>query len=138
MTTNLPNPDVALSDTASQPDEQPVHIPKTSAASQPFQDTTTTELSDDPEEYQMETPESAVLQKAAKVDIDARATISNLLKDKEQEWAAVAAKKGPLQLLDLPLDVLKEIVKEVNFLYLYKLRGRVLIISMYRLLIQTT
>lgn len=46
--------------------------------------------------------------------LDARSSISNLLKDKEQEWTAVAEKQGPLQLLDLPVDILKEIVKEVS------------------------
>ena len=43
--------------------------------------------------------------------------LSKLLQDKEQEWAAVTQKKeekGPLQLLDLPMDVLKEIVREVR------------------------
>ncbi|KAL9113965.1 MAG: hypothetical protein Q9227_002099 [Pyrenula ochraceoflavens] len=43
--------------------------------------------------------------------------LSKLLQNKEQEWAAVAQKreeKGPLQLLDLPVDVLKEIVREVT------------------------
>lgn len=45
---------------------------------------------------------------------DARTKISNFLaKDKEQEWTRVKEKEGPLHLLDLPLDVLKEIVKEV-------------------------
>jgi hypothetical protein len=42
-----------------------------------------------------------------------RKKLSKLLKGKEEEWTAVAQKKGPLQLLDLPMDVLKEIVKEV-------------------------
>lgn len=40
---------------------------------------------------------------------------ARLLKGKEKEWAAVVEnKKGPLRLLDLPMDVLKEIVKEVR------------------------
>lgn len=39
--------------------------------------------------------------------------LSKLLKGKEEEWTAVAQKKGPLQLLDLPMDILKEIIKEV-------------------------
>ena len=42
-----------------------------------------------------------------------RKKLSKLLKGKEEEWAAVARKKGPLKLLDLPMDILKEIVKEV-------------------------
>lgn len=44
-----------------------------------------------------------------------KAGLARLLKGKEKEWAAVVAnKKGPLKLLDLPMDVLKEIVKEVR------------------------
>lgn len=43
--------------------------------------------------------------------------MAQLLKDKEKEWAAAIEKKGPLQLLDLPVDVLKEIIKEVSILY---------------------
>lgn len=44
-----------------------------------------------------------------------KAGLARLLKGKEKEWAAVVAnKKGPLRLLDLPMDVLKEIVKEVT------------------------
>jgi len=55
-------------------------------------------------------------EKIERAGIDARTKISNLLKDKEQEWTAVMEKKGPLRLLDLPIDVLKEIVKEVRLL----------------------
>ncbi|KAI9835000.1 MAG: hypothetical protein M1819_002723 [Sarea resinae] len=40
--------------------------------------------------------------------------ISELLKGKEEEWTAIVDKKRPLQLLDLPVDILKEIVKEVT------------------------
>jgi len=43
-----------------------------------------------------------------------RKKFSKFLKGREEEWTAVAQKKGPLQLLDLPMDVLKEIVKEVR------------------------
>lgn len=39
--------------------------------------------------------------------------MSKLLQGKEKEWAAVIEKKGPLTLLDLPVDILKEIVREV-------------------------
>ncbi|KAG9248449.1 hypothetical protein BJ878DRAFT_37032 [Calycina marina] len=46
--------------------------------------------------------------------MDARSKLSSLLKDKEQEWTDVVKKEGPLRLLDLPLDVLKEIIKEVT------------------------
>jgi len=39
--------------------------------------------------------------------------VSRTLKGKEKEWAAVAEKKRPLQLLDLPVDILREIVGHV-------------------------
>lgn len=39
--------------------------------------------------------------------------LSRLLQGKEKEWAAVAERNGSLQLLDLPVDILKEIVREV-------------------------
>lgn len=51
----------------------------------------------------------------ASVRGDVQEKISKLLKGKEEEWTAVANKKGPLQLLDLPMDLLKEIIKEVLF-----------------------
>ena len=40
--------------------------------------------------------------------------ISELLKGKEKEWTAVTRKVGPLRLLDLPLDLLREILREVS------------------------
>jgi hypothetical protein len=40
--------------------------------------------------------------------------VSRTLKGKEKEWAAVAEKKRPLQLLDLPVDILREIVGHVS------------------------
>ncbi|KAI9871415.1 MAG: hypothetical protein M1830_002936, partial [Pleopsidium flavum] len=36
------------------------------------------------------------------------------LKGKEKELAAAVGRRGPLQLLDLPVDILKEIIKEVT------------------------
>jgi len=116
MTTSLPSPDLAFSDTASQPDEHLLSIPKTSAACQASNDMKASDLSDDSDSYHMGTPASVASDKMEKPgSLDARAKISNLLKDKEQEWRAVAERKGPLRLLDLPMDVLKEIVKEVRF-----------------------
>jgi len=41
--------------------------------------------------------------------------VSRTLKGKEKEWTAVAEKKRPLQLLDLPVDILREIVGHVSF-----------------------
>lgn len=59
-----------------------------------------------------------VQQKTGDVAPSPSEKISELLKDKEGEWTAVVAKKGttkgPIRLLDLPLDVLKEILKEVS------------------------
>ncbi|CCU76824.1 F-box domain-containing protein [Blumeria hordei DH14] len=53
-------------------------------------------------------------EKCGKGKIDPRAKISDLLKDREIEWTAIVAKKGPLQILDLPIDILKLIVKEIT------------------------
>lgn len=111
MATNLPNSDIALSDTASQPDDQPIAIPKTSASSQPSTDLKPNGY---PQQHQMSTPELETAGKASEPGMDARTKISSLLKDKEQEWTAVVEKKGPLRLLHLPMDILKEIVKEVS------------------------
>lgn len=41
-------------------------------------------------------------------------TISKFLKGKEREWDALSQRKGPLTLLELPVDILRLIVKEVN------------------------
>jgi hypothetical protein len=40
--------------------------------------------------------------------------LSRSLKGKDKEWTAVAEKKRPLQLLDLPLDILREIISQVS------------------------
>ncbi|KAK7540520.1 uncharacterized protein J3D65DRAFT_237967 [Phyllosticta citribraziliensis] len=42
-----------------------------------------------------------------------RDAISKLLNGKEKEWTAIAEKKGPLRLLDLPVDILKEIINHL-------------------------
>ncbi|KAI0596975.1 hypothetical protein F4775DRAFT_561883 [Biscogniauxia sp. FL1348] len=41
-------------------------------------------------------------------------TISRLLKGKSHEWEAIRSKTGPLNLLDLPVDILRLIVKEIT------------------------
>ncbi|KAI0021526.1 hypothetical protein F4780DRAFT_770208 [Xylariomycetidae sp. FL0641] len=41
--------------------------------------------------------------------------ISKLLKGKTREWEAVRSKPGPLHLLDLPVDILRLIVKEITY-----------------------
>ncbi|EKD19356.1 uncharacterized protein L3040_009204 [Drepanopeziza brunnea f. sp. 'multigermtubi'] len=115
MTSSLPIPDLALSGTASQLDQHLFTASKTSATSQASHAMKATDLSDDSDGYQMGTPASIASEKMVKQGLDARTKISNLLKDKEQEWTQVLERrKGPLRLLDLPLDVLKEIVKEVT------------------------
>ena len=111
MAAYQPSPDLPLSDTASQPDEQTISYPKTCAASQ----ASTTPKPPDSTIVQSQPPSAqSSSERAERTGSDARTKISNLLKDKEQEWAAVVDKKGPLRLLDLPMDVLKEIVKEVG------------------------
>ena len=40
--------------------------------------------------------------------------IARLLHGKEKEWLAIAEKSGPLRLLDLPVDILKEIVNHIT------------------------
>lgn len=39
---------------------------------------------------------------------------SRLLKGKEKEASVETKKEGPVQLLDLPLDILKDVLKEVG------------------------
>ena len=118
MTTSLPSPDLSLSDTASQPEEQITSIPKTSAACQQS-NIMKAGISDDSDGSQ--TPDSGD-DKIEKAAIDPRARLSSLLKEKEKEWTAVVEnREGPLRLLDLPVDVLKEIVKEVRALPLCRI-----------------
>jgi hypothetical protein len=72
-------------------------------------------LAGDVDGAQVGTTDAGEHDKTRKSTIDPRAKISSLLKDKEREWTAVVEnRKGPLRLLDLPMDVLKEIVKEVT------------------------
>lgn len=40
--------------------------------------------------------------------------LTKLLNGKEKEWTAIAEKKGPIQLLDLPVDILKAIIDHVR------------------------
>lgn len=42
-------------------------------------------------------------------------SIAKLLSEKKPEWEAVQTKKRPLYLLDLPVDILGLIVKEVRW-----------------------
>jgi len=45
-----------------------------------------------------------------------RAAVSRYLKDKEEEWNKVPERTGPLNLLELPVDILRLIVKEACLL----------------------
>jgi hypothetical protein len=128
MAASFPNPEMPLSDAASQPDDQLLSIPKTSSSIQSSNDIMTPEQSSDDEMSAVETPQNNVA--------DVRTKISHLLKDKEQEWTALARKEGPLRLLDLPLDVLKEIVKEastssISYLMIYRVHRRHLLILLF-------
>jgi hypothetical protein len=99
MATSLPSPDLALSDTAACQQSNEMK----------------SGLGDDVDGSQMGATDSGEHDKTRKTTIDPRAKISSLLKDKEKEWTAVVEnRRGPLRLLDLPMDVLKEIVKEVR------------------------
>lgn len=40
--------------------------------------------------------------------------VAKSLKGKEKEWTVVAEKKRPLQLLDMPVDILKDIIEKVG------------------------
>jgi len=62
----------------------------------------------------LSTQEASVEGQEDNVAAKTRAKLSNLLKGKEKEWAAARRKDGPLELLDLPLDILKCIIKEVR------------------------
>lgn len=58
---------------------------------------------------------SATQTNGANDGLGTKAVLARLLKGKEREWASVIENKnGPLRLLDLPMDILKEIVKEVR------------------------
>ncbi|KAI7929862.1 F-box domain-containing protein [Pyricularia oryzae] len=43
----------------------------------------------------------------------ATSTVTKLLKEKGKEWDQLASRKGPLTLLELPVDILRLIVKEI-------------------------
>lgn len=60
------------------------------------------------------TQEAPVEGQEENVAAEPRAKLLCLLKGKEKEWAAARNKDGPLELLDLPLDVLKCIINEVR------------------------
>lgn len=107
MMTSSPSLDPNPSDVASIPDEKG---PKTAASNC----TSSLKVSHnaDPESESSDADEPAT--ETTKDDEDAKDMIKALLKEKLDEWTAVAQRTGPLRLLDLPMDVLKEIIKEVT------------------------
>lgn len=51
----------------------------------------------------------------ASQSLSEKAALVKSLKGKEKEWSVGDEKKRPLQLLDLPVDILKEIIDKVGF-----------------------
>lgn len=67
--------------------------------------------------HNMETPQSSSLLSPtirAGPTMSEKTALLRSLKGKEKEWTAVAEKKRPLQLLDMPVDILKEIIEKVR------------------------
>jgi hypothetical protein len=64
----------------------------------------------------MDAPQSSVLPPNQRTSstLAEKAALLRSLKGKEKEWVAVAEKKRPLQLLDMPVDILKEIIEKVS------------------------
>ena len=100
--------ELPLTDAVSQPDEQFIPTQETSATSQ-F-----------PQASRVPKPPHTMSAISSVEDgglerhiIDTQSSISSWLKDKDK-WPGTVAKQGPMQLLDLPMDILKEIVKEVR------------------------
>jgi hypothetical protein len=67
--------------------------------------------------HNMDTPQSSSLlspNQRTCPTLSEKAALLRTLKGKEKEWIAVAEKKRPLQLLDMPVDILKEIIEKVR------------------------
>ncbi len=108
MTSSLPSSGLNLGENASQTDDGAVSITKTVSL------TSSNTFHSTPAGGQGSTMLDSLPSEAGpRADGFVRKKLSKFLKGKEEEWTAVAQRKGPLQLLDLPMDVLKEIVKEV-------------------------
>ncbi len=110
MTGDLPGSDLTPSEGVSQPDDRLGISPKTANLTSPSNGLPTT-AADGPSATMLD---AATGEGGVRADGFVRKKLSKLLKGKEEEWTAVAQRKGPLQLLDLPMDILKEIVKEVS------------------------
>jgi hypothetical protein len=68
--------------------------------------------------------------------LEEKTALVKSLKGKEKEWVVKAEKCRPMQLLDLPLDILKEIIDKVGFGGCYGLKIRML--TSHSSLTQTT
>ena len=109
MTSSLPSSGSNLGENLSQTDDGPISTTKTASLT-----SSSNGLHSTPAGGQASTMLDPLTSEGGqRGDGFVRKKLSKLLKGKEEEWTAVAQKKGPLQLLDLPMDVLKEIVKEV-------------------------
>lgn len=62
-------------------------------------------------------------------------TIIEYLMAKDQQWKTLSQRKSPLTLLELPVDILRLIVKEVAFFVPTRLE---VMLTRFRLRIQTT
>lgn len=111
MTGDLPGSELAPSEGVSRPDDRLGVSPKT---------TNLTSASNGLPTTAVDGPSTTMVDPVASDGGGAsgegfvRKKLSKFLKGKEKEWMAVAQRKGPLKLLDLPMDILKEIVKEVS------------------------
>jgi hypothetical protein len=67
--------------------------------------------------HNMDAPQSSSLlppNQRTSPTLSEKTALLRSLKGKEKEWIAVAEKKRPLQLLDMPVDILKEIIEKVS------------------------
>ncbi|KAI9745198.1 MAG: hypothetical protein M1818_001476 [Claussenomyces sp. TS43310] len=102
--------DQSIEGNPSQADDKSFHVLKTASAT-PSSSLLNPPSANPPQDHAFETTSCEA---GTKLDVSFRKKISKLLQGKEAEWTAVVQKDGPLQLLDLPMDILKEIVKEVT------------------------
>lgn len=111
MSGSLLSSDSGLASPPSQVDDRSAPAPKTASALTTGSSSSTSSASANGSLEAVAEPEISEVDGSGIV----RKKLSKLLEGKEQEWTAVVEKQkaGPLRLLDLPMDILKEIVKEV-------------------------
>ena len=109
MTSSLPSSELNLGESVGYTEDGPVAATKTANVSLSANGPLPTAAGG----HATTMLDPAVGESSGRGDGIVRKKLFKLLKGKGEEWAAVARKKGPLKLLDLPMDILKEIVKEV-------------------------